>query len=140
MVSQYGRSFEIVEIPWRDWDRNSRCPKGRRSTADARNGRASRKRTSSLLSDGFISEGVSAFICTCVFQGEKVWKNLRNLLPQWTLPEPLKPAVRNQRQWTPPSGDFRNRITQQNQTLTSRIMSTPLRGFAVRGSSAARGP
>jgi hypothetical protein len=32
-VRQYGRSFEVAEIPWRDWGRNSRGPKARRSTA-----------------------------------------------------------------------------------------------------------
>ena len=132
--------------PWRVWDRDSRGPKARRSTADARNGRASRKRTSSLPAAAFISEGVRAFICTYAIWREKVWKNLRNPLPQLTPPEPGKPPVRNQRQLTPPSGGFRNPTTQQNQTLTGRIMSTPLRGFAGRGSSternesAARGP
>ena len=40
--------------------------------------RASRKRTCCLSSAGFISEGVSAFICTCVFWREKVWRNLRH--------------------------------------------------------------
>ena len=29
-------------------------------------------------SAGFIGEGVSAFICTCVFQREKVWTNFRH--------------------------------------------------------------
>jgi hypothetical protein len=55
------------------------APKPRRSTAAARNARASRNRACSLSLVGFISEGVSAFICTCVFWGEKVYRTFRNL-------------------------------------------------------------
>ena len=60
------------------------APKPRRSTAAARNARASWKRTSSLSSVGFISEGVSAFTCTCVFQGEKVYGRFKNLFRRST--------------------------------------------------------
>ena len=90
--------------------------------------KASRKRASCLSSAGFIGEGVGAFNGTCAIWREKVWRNLKNLFPQWPPPEPGKPAVWNQMQLTPPSGDFRNSITHQSQPLNGQVISTPIRG------------